>query len=144
MLISAKGKYAIGLMLDLAENGNGEPVKLIDVAHRQGMSLKYLEQVSRILKVRGLIKSYRGTKGGYAIRQEPQKYTVGMILRVTEGDTLNIQGAADYITENTNGSEYIAKLICNHVIKIVNETVDNITLQDLIDWQEERKDHYII
>ena len=139
MLISARGKYALGLMMDLAEHDNGEPVKLKDVAKRQGISLSYLEQVSGILKRGGFIKSYRGFSGGYKIRLTPREYTVGMILRATEGEDMNTQGARMLITEDTNSSDYVTSLICQQIMEAVNDTTDGITLEDLIRWQEERE-----
>ncbi|MBR1931030.1 MAG: Rrf2 family transcriptional regulator [Lachnospiraceae bacterium] len=139
MLISARGKYALGLMMDLAEHDNGEPVKLKDVAKRQGISLSYLEQVSGILKRGGFIKSYRGFSGGYKIRYEPNQYTVGMILRATEGVDLNTQGAHVVLTENSNSSDYVTSLLCQQIMEAVNDTADRITLQDLMQWQEERR-----
>ena len=144
MLISARGRYALGLMMDLAEHDNGEPVKLKDVARRQGISLSYLEQVSGILKRGGFIKSFRGYSGGYKIRLTPDQYTVGMIIRVTEGPDMNTQGERLVITEDSNSSDYVTSLLCRQIMDIVNDTADKITLKDLIEWQEDRKNNYVI
>ena len=85
MKISTKGRYALRLMLDLAMNDTGSPVSLKDVAKRQGISDKYLEQIISVLNRAGYVKSVRGAQGGYMLRKEPEDYTVGMILRLTEG-----------------------------------------------------------
>ena len=85
MKISTKGRYALRLMIDLAMNSNGKPVSLKDVAQRQEISDKYLEQIISILHKAGYVRSVRGAQGGYLLRKEPEEYTVGMILRLTEG-----------------------------------------------------------
>ena len=86
MKISTKGRYALRLMLDLAVYNTGEPVSLKDIARRQQISEKYLEQIISILNKAGYVRSIRGAQGGYILKREPAEYTVGMILRLTEGD----------------------------------------------------------
>ena len=83
MRISTKGRYALRLMLDLAMEENGKPVSIKDIAGRQGISEKYLEQIISSLNKAGYVKSVRGAQGGYLLKMEPKDYTVGMILRVT-------------------------------------------------------------
>ena len=85
MKISTKGRYALRLMMDLAENNTGSPISPKDVAKRQDISDKYLEQIISILNKAGYVRSVRGAQGGYMLKMEPQNYTVGMILRQTEG-----------------------------------------------------------
>ena len=85
MKVSTRGRYALRLMLDLALNNTGEPVRLKDVAKRQEISEKYLEQIISILNKAGFVKSVRGPAGGYSLKRKPEEYTVGMILRLTEG-----------------------------------------------------------
>jgi Rrf2 family protein len=85
MRISTKGRYALRLMLDLAINNTGEPVSLKDIARRQEISDKYLEQIISVLNKAGYVKSIRGAQGGYILTRKPEEYTVGMILRLTEG-----------------------------------------------------------
>lgn len=83
MRVSTRGRYALRLMLDLAMNNTGEPVRLKDVAKRQEISEKYLEQIISILNKAGFVKSVRGPAGGYSLKRKPEEYTVGMILRLT-------------------------------------------------------------
>ena len=85
MKISTKGRYALRLMLDLAlhEQSGYVPIKVI--AERQDISDKYLEQIISILARAGFVKSVRGAGGGYKLAKSPEEYTVGMILRLTEG-----------------------------------------------------------
>lgn len=84
MKISTKGRYAMRLMLDLALNNTGAPISLKDVARRQEISDKYLEQIISVLNRAGYVRSVRGAQGGYLLRKAPEEYTVGMILRLTE------------------------------------------------------------
>lgn len=85
MKISTKGRYALRLMLDIAQNSKGEFVRLKDISQRQEISEKYLEQITGTLTKMGFIKGVRGAQGGYKLVKSPSEYTVGSILRVTEG-----------------------------------------------------------
>ena len=86
MKISTKGRYALRLMLDIALHSHGAAVPLRDVAQRQEISDKYLEQIVTQLSRAGLVRSVRGAGGGYLLTREPEGYTVGEILRVLEGN----------------------------------------------------------
>ena len=85
MQISTKGRYALRLMLDLAVHNTGELVKIKDISARENISEKYLEQIINPLTKSGLVKSFRGAQGGYMLTKKPKEYTVGEILRITEG-----------------------------------------------------------
>ena len=85
MKISTKGRYALRLMIDLAINDDGKCIRIRDIAKRQEISDKYLEQIISILNRAGYIKSVRGPQGGHRLAKHPSEYTVGMILRLTEG-----------------------------------------------------------
>ena len=86
MRISTKGRYALRLMLDIAMNdAEGKPVRVKDIAKRQEVSGKYLEQIVSVLTKAGYLRSIRGPQGGYLLTKHPDEYTVGMILRITEG-----------------------------------------------------------
>ena len=85
MKVSTKGRYALRLMLDLAIHDTGENIALKTIAKRQGISGKYLEQIIGILAKAGFVKSVRGSSGGYRLARSPEEYTVGDILRLTEG-----------------------------------------------------------
>ena len=86
MKISTKGRYALRLMLDLALNEKEEPIRVKDIAGRQEISDKYLEQIISVLTKAGFVKSMRGPQGGYRLVRNPGEYTVGSILRLTEGN----------------------------------------------------------
>lgn len=137
MLISTATKYALGLMMDLAEHEGEEPVKLKNVAERKQLSLKYLERISVIMKKKGLIYSYRGYHGGYRMRLQPGECTVGMIIRAAEGENKYIQDSRMWISEKHCESDYVTDILCKKLLKAVNDVADDITVQDLIRWKEE-------
>lgn len=86
MYISTRGRYALRVMIDLAETSNGEYVPMKTIAERQNISLKYLERILPTLKKNGLVEGIQGKGGGYRLCRAPEKYSVGEILRLTEGD----------------------------------------------------------
>ena len=90
MKISTKGRYALRLMLDLASNDSGTPIRLKDVAKRQGISEKYLEIVLKILVQKKLLKGRRGKGGGYRLTRLPSEYTIGEILELAEGNLATV------------------------------------------------------
>ena len=138
MKISTKGRYALRLMIDLAMNGGGDPISLKDVAKRQGISDKYLEQIISVLNKAGYVRSIRGAQGGYLLKKEPAEYTVGMILRLTEGSLAPV--ACLDADENTceNCMDCVTLEIWQCILDAVNKVVDSITLQYLVDKQKEK------
>ena len=86
MIISTRGRYALRVMIDLAENGNGEYIAMKKIAERQGISLKYLEQILPVLTQNGIVEGIQGKGGGYRLTRKPEDYRIGEILRLTEGD----------------------------------------------------------
>ncbi|MBP5197639.1 MAG: Rrf2 family transcriptional regulator [Lachnospiraceae bacterium] len=140
MKISTKGRYALRLMLDLATYNTGEPVSLKNVASRQEISEKYLEQIISILNKAGFVKSIRGASGGYFLAKEPREYTVGMILRLTEGDLTTV----DYKDESEVGNGYVTVKVWQKMDEAINGVIDSITLEDLKNWQTEENDFYSI
>ena len=140
MKISTKGRYALRLMMDLAENNNGSPISLKDVAKRQDISDKYLEQIISILNKAGYVRSVRGAQGGYMLKMEPQNYTVGMILRQTEGSLAPVD---DEIVCDRQ-QQCVTSIVYKKINDAISGVVDNITLQDLVDWQNEKNGNYVI
>ena len=133
MLISTKGRYGVMIMVYLAENYNNGHRPLKEIASSQDLSEKYLEQIINPLTKAGLLTSFRGSQGGYALAKDPSEITVGDILRILEGSLAPVYCVAE------NG-EICKKLdSCNSVIvwkKIkdaIDNVVDNMTLKDLID-----------
>ena len=108
MKISTKGRYALRLLLDLAEHKNDGYIALKDIANRQNVSKKYLEQIIPILNRSDILSANRGYQGGYKLAKEPNQYKIGDILKLTEGsiapvacldhDPIECERAADCIT----------------------------------------------
>lgn len=134
MKISTKGRYALRLMVDLAMNSAGEPVSLRDVAKRQEISDKYLEQIISILNRAGYVKSIRGAQGGYLLRREPKEYTVGMVLRLTEGSLAPVS-CVEEDASCSRQQNCATGILWKKIYDAVGSVVDQITLQDLVDWQ---------
>ena len=144
MKISTRGRYALRMMLDLAVNNNGEPIRLKDISKRQGISDKYLEQIISILNKAGFVRSIRGPQGGYMLNREPKEYTVGMILRLTEGSLAPV-ACLDYEPNDCERrNECVTLILWENLNDAIKSVVDNITLQDLVQWQMEKSDNYII
>ena len=103
MKISTKGRYAVRLMYDLAVHHTGDWVALKDVSRRQGISVKYLEQIVRQLSICGYLKSLRGPHGGYQLAKEPADYTIYEILQITEGSLQPVACLDDEINQAQTG-----------------------------------------
>ena len=144
MKISTKGRYALRLMLDIAMNDAVEPVRLKDVAERQSISVKYLEQIISQLVRAGYVKSIRGPQGGYRLVKAPKEYTVGMILRQVEGNMVPVACLED----EESGCERQGKCVTLRIWKELNDAiksvVDKYTLEDLMEWQQDISSDYVI
>ena len=122
MRISTKGRYALRLMLDLALNNTGEPISLKDIARRQEI---------------------RGAQGGYILTKRPEEYTVGMILRLTEGSLAPVACVEDEDTcDKMNDCATV--LVWKKMNEAINQVVDSITLADLVDYERQRAGEYVI
>lgn len=138
MKISTKGRYALRMLLDLAEHQEEGYIALKDIAARQGISKKYLEQIVPIFNKSDILKTNRGYQGGYMLAQSPEKYTVGQILRLTEG-SLSPVSCVDQDPIECERSVLCATLpMWQGLSRVINEYLDGITLQDLLDQQRER------
>lgn len=144
MKISTRGRYALRLMLDLAVYNTGEPISLKDVARRQQISEKYLEQIISLLNKAGFVRSVRGAQGGYMLRKDPAEYTVGMILRLTEGDLAPVSCVGSDSVACERRQECVTVRIWEQMNDAVNQVVDGITLADMVGWQQEKGDQYSI
>lgn len=136
MKISTKGRYALRVMLDLAVNSTGEYIPLKEVAARQEITLKYLEQVINLLKKTGFVQSYRGNAGGYRLAKEPAEYTLGDILRAAEGSLSPIACLENEENQCSRSSVCPTLSFWKGLDKAIHDYVDSITLQDLVDEQK--------
>lgn len=144
MKISTKGRYALRLMLDLALNNTKEPVRIKDIAQRQDISDKYLEQIISVLNKAGYVKSLRGPQGGYRLSKDPKEYTVGMILRLTEGSLAPVACLDDEVNECTRQDECVTLLLWEKLYTAIKGVVDEYTLADLVEWQMHKSNNYVI
>ena len=135
MKISTKGRYALRLMIDLATNDDGNPIRIKDVAERQNISDKYLEQIISVLNKAGFVRSVRGPQGGYSLKKKPEDYTVGMILRLTEGSLAPVACVEEDETDCERQGGCVTYLLWRKISDAINGVVDTITLKDLVDWQ---------
>lgn len=136
MKISTRGRYALRLMLELAQRGgDGVPIPLKEVSERQAISEKYLEQIVIPMVKAGLVRSVRGKRGGYLLTRAPEQYTVGDILRPLEGDLAPVECAADPDCCERRGACATA-LLWREIYEAVSGVVDRTTLRDLMERQE--------
>ena len=144
MKISTKGRYALRLMLDIASNDPGTPIRLKDVAKRQGISEKYLEQIISILNKAGFVRSVRGPQGGYSLSRTPADYTVGMILRLTEGSLCPVDCAAEENGSCDREDICVTRMLWKKLDDAISSVVDHVSLEELLSWQNARADDYVI
>ena len=131
-MISTKGRYAIRFMIDLAEQPEGIPVPLDEVATRQGISKKYLEIVVKLLVVGKMVKGTSGKGGGYRLLRKPEEYTVGEILKVTEGTLATVACLADdaEVCPRKNACKTLP--MWEKFDSVVHDFFSNITIADLV------------
>lgn len=134
MKLSTKGRYGVKAMLDLALHSSEGQISLKSIAERQEISENYLEQLFATLRKASLVKSIRGSQGGYILSEDPEKITVGAILRALEGSLAPV----DCVTEDDPGKccrseACVTRMIWEKIRDGVNSVVDSISLQDLME-----------
>ena len=131
MKISSKGRYALRLMIDLAQNSNGQCVSLKDISDRQEISIKYLEQIVSALSKAGLIYSVRGNKGGYILSRPSSDYTAGEIIRSIEGK-LSPVACLENETNQCGRCDVCQTIdFWQGLYDVINKYVDSVTLEEL-------------
>lgn len=137
MKISTKGRYALRMMLDLAYHRDDGFTSLKDIAKRQDISKKYLEQIVSLMRSPDILTTSRGYNGGYRLTKEPKDYTVGEILRMTEGGLAPVacleKGAPPCPRAATCETLPVWKGLYKHI----EDYLESITLQDIIDRTRE-------
>lgn len=133
MKISTKGRYALRMLIDLASHHDEVFVSLKDIAERQDISKKYLEQIVPMLNKDGILRTNRGNRGGYQLAKKPSEISVGTILRSTEGNLAPVTCLEFEPNECPRKEECATLYIWEGLYKVVNEYLDGITLQDIID-----------
>ena len=143
--ISTKGRYALRMMLDLAEHQGDGYVALKDIAQRQGISKKYLEQIVPMLGRADVLRTTRGYQGGYRLARAPQEYTVGEILCLTEGGLAPVACLDQHPNPCPRCGACATLPMWEGLERVIRNYLDGITLQDLLEQQTARAAHdYVI
>ncbi len=137
MKISTKGRYALRMMIEFGMNLD-RCTKISQVAARQGISDKYLEQIVTLLHRAGYVRSSRGAQGGYMLTRKPEEYTVGMILRQTEGSLSPVSCLDDEVNQCERASHCAALTVWQQLKDAIDQVVDSVTLADLVEEQKKR------
>ena len=139
MNITSKGRYALRVMLDLAQHREEGYISLKTIAERQGYSMKYLEMIVGSLKREGLVASTRGKEGGYRLVRDPEDYTIGEILRCIEDNLAPVAciKAGDICCEHAG--ECMTVPMWKELDDITNAYLDGVSLQDLLTGEKWKK-----
>ncbi len=143
MLISTKGRYALRVMIDLAEHQSEEFISLKEIAQRQEISEKYLESIIRILVKAKVVESLRGKGGGYRLRKAPEQYTVDSILRLTEESLAPVTCLESNAEACSRPGGCRTLALCQGLDKVIREYLESVTIADLAD-QGAAGDDYVI
>lgn len=135
-MISTRGRYALRMMLDLAANQGEGYVALKDVAARQGISKKYLEQIIPVLNRAGLLQTARGVQGGYRLTRRPEEYTLGDVLRATEATLASVACLEAGAESCPRQGDCLTYPVWIGLDKVVNDYLESITLQDILDRRQ--------
>lgn len=139
MKVSTKGRYALRMMIEFGLNLD-RCTKINQVAVRQGISDKYLEQIVTILHRAGYVRSIRGAQGGYMLTKKPEEYTVGMILRQTEGSLSPVSCLDDDVNQCERAGLCATLTVWQQLKDAIDQVVDSVTLADLIEEQKRKPD----
>ena len=132
MLVSTKGRYALRVMIDLAEHQANGRIPLKEIAERQGVSEKYLENILSILVRNGVLSGMRGKGGGYRLTKDPDQFTVGEILRLTEGSLAPVACLEDGTPGCDRAAECKTLAMWEELDRMISNYLDGITIADLV------------
>ena len=145
MKISTKGRYALRMLLDLAEHRNDRFIALKEIAERQNISKQYLEQIITIIHNSKILRANRGKQGGYMLAKEPSEITVGYILRITEGNLSSIACLEGDINRCETAGSCKTLYMWKELNKVIADYLDSVTLQDILNKHQEKQiDNYVI
>ena len=143
MLISTKGRYALRVMIDLAEHQGTGYIPLKEVAQRQGISEKYLESIIKLLVKAKLLNGVRGKGGGYQLTKSPEQYTIGSILRLTEDSLAPVSCLESGANACPRAAECRTLPLWQGLNKVISDYLDNITVADLMQRDGQGNDYVI-
>ena len=142
MMISTRGRYALRVMIDLAEHGGEEYIPMKDVAARQDISLKYLEKILPLLTQGNLVTGIHGRGGGYRLTREPDEYTLWEILRLAEGDLAPVACLQENAAACSRAAECRTLPVWEKYYELTKDYFSGITLADLMNTPQ--ADNYVI
>lgn len=132
MMISTRGRYALRVLIDLAETSKGGYIPMKDVAERQGLSLKYLERIIPMLSKNGVIEGVQGKGGGYRLLKSPSEIKIGDILRLTEGDLAPVSCLEPCAEPCERAASCRTYPLWVEFQQVINNFLDSKTLADII------------
>lgn len=132
MMVSTKGRYALRIVMDLAENGNGGYLPLSEIARRQNISEKYLESIVALLHKEGLVEALRGKGGGYKLIKSPEAYTVAEIVRATEKSFAPVTCLESEINDCDRLADCKTIRMWEELYRRIDEYLSSVTIADLL------------
>ncbi len=145
MKISTKGRYALRMLVDLAEHKEAGFIPLKEIAVRQNISKQYLEQIVSLLNTSDILKTNRGKQGGYSLGKPPSQITVGQILRITEGSLAPIACLEDKVNQCERAATCKTLSVWDGLYKVVTDYLDNVTIETILEQNDHKgPDNYII
>ena len=132
MIVSTKGRYALRVMLCFAQRGGEEYIPIKEIAEKEGISLKYLESIMTVLSKGGLVDAVHGKGGGYRLNRRPEDYTVGSILKLTEGGRTAVSCTSEGPAACSRSSCCETRPMWDKLDKMIDDFFESITLADLL------------
>ena len=132
MMISTRGRYALRVMIDLAEHQEDGYTPMKDVAKRQSVSLGYMEKILPVLVKNGIVEGLQGKNGGYRLIRKPEEYTLGEILRLTEGSLAPVACLECGATPCDKATDCRTLPVWTELDRRINEYLDSVTVSDLL------------
>lgn len=132
MIVSTRGRYALRVMIDLAEHHSDDRIPLKDISSRQGISQKYMEAIMTLLSKNGFVDAIHGKGGGFKLNRAPEQYKVGEILRLTEGTLAPVACLQENAEDCVRASECRTLPMWAKLNSLVNEYLDSVTIADLM------------
>ena len=143
MKVSTKGRYALRMLLDLAEHRGGF-ISLKEIAERQNISKQYLEQIVSLLNTSNILRTNRGKQGGYMLAKQPSEYTVREILRITEGNLAPVTCLEEDVNDCEKAAFCKTLPMWTGLQKVIDDYLGSVTLQDMLEQCQEGVDNWVI
>ena len=144
MKVSTKGRYALRMLLDLAERRGEGFISLKEIAERQGISKQYLEQIVSLLNTSNMLRTNRGKQGGYMLAKQPSEYTVREVLRITEGSLAPVTCLEEEVNLCEKAIYCKTLSMWTGLQRVINDYLNSVTLQDMVEQCQESVDNWVI